>query len=113
MPRSLKIATICLHLSAVLYLLLGVYLLVTPSFGTFTSVFLGIFSVILAILVEVIVKGLNSVKRWAWIAALILFCLYVPSLFILLGILGLVDLLRAETRANFFPGTGKAKQPAE
>lgn len=118
MPRSLKPALICLHISTALYVLVGIifaFLGVAGLFGVappsqdpvekymlWGFLFLFVFiSLGMAIFIEIVCKHLKQGKYWAWIAALILFGLYVPSLFIVLGIVGLLSLLKPETRAFF------------
>ncbi len=116
-PKGLWTAIVCLRISEVLYILLA---LLFGTFGTMGDLFgekptsqgeyfyiLGftIFFVFLslgmAVFIEVVCRHLKQGKYWAWIAGLILCGIYVPSLFIVLGIIGLIGLLKPETRKYF------------
>lgn len=55
----------------------------------------------LAFGVRAVVQALRMSKPWAWRAALLLCVLYLPTLFVPLGALGLFALLSAGTRARF------------
>ena len=106
MGHRIGMAIICLHLSALLYLLAGVALLLVSSVDEFGMRFSGgvIFLLIclaLMIGIEIIVYGLKHRKFWAWIAGLCAFGLYLPSLFFPLGALGLWGLLDAGSRREF------------
>ena len=54
--------------------------------------------------IEIVALGLNRRKFWAWIAGLCIFGMYVPSLFLPLGALGLWALLDHGSRAEFGMG---------
>jgi hypothetical protein len=107
MKHKLVLATVCLHTSAILYLGLGAGLLVAISglasgpFERAALVFLGSFCIVLALAVEVIAYGVARRWLWAWIVGVCVFCLYVPSIFMPLGILGLWGLLHPDSRALF------------
>jgi hypothetical protein len=58
--------------------------------------------------IEIVAIGLNRRKFWAWIAGLCIFGMYVPSLFLPLGALGLWGLLDPGSRAEFGMGSVKA-----
>jgi len=105
-------ASFALHASAVLYgLVAAVIALVplgwdpaaTPEYALRAGVLWGLagFTVGLAIFVEVIVAGLKRRRRWALVAANVMFVLYVFSAFLPLGVLGLIGTLSAGTRAQF------------
>ena len=51
--------------------------------------------------VEFVPVGLRRRRFWAWVVALCIFGLYVPSLFLPLGALGLWGLLDPGSRAEF------------
>jgi len=111
------LAIVCLHISAVAYVLFGVFLLLLPrlietseSYGSGLAVFMLLFCLALAAGVEVLVVGLKKRRFWAWIVGIIVSGTYVPSLFLPLGALGLWGLLAAGSRKSFgvgaSPGTG-------
>jgi hypothetical protein len=119
MPGRLNITIVCLHISAALYVLLGIGFGIFFAFvstqsissdpsltsvqplGIFLGVFTLIFSLLLAVGVEVIVWGLRKLKYWAWIAGIVVCALYITSAFVVLGALGLWGLLDSETQAAF------------
>lgn len=114
-PRELRKTVIVFHISSALYFLLGLIFLAVPlivymttnKWGTndvITAVFLAIFVVVsfaCGIFVEIVISQLKKGKRWAWIAGLIIAALYVTSLFLPLGVIGLVGLLNARTMSAF------------
>ncbi len=78
----------------------------TPEDRVFASVmgiFLSVFCILLAVGIEFVISGLKKRRYWAWLAALIACCLYLPSLFFVLGGLGLWGLIDPDTRAAFPP----------
>jgi hypothetical protein len=108
-------AVVCLHISAFLYLLIGVgFLLVFIKaeedaellvFGGGTL----IFCLALVVGIEVVVYGLKRRKYWAWIAALCIFGAYALSIFLPLGAFGLWGLLDSGTQKEF--GLNLSKRP--
>jgi hypothetical protein len=48
-----------------------------------------------------IINGLYKKKRWAWIAALILACVYFTSIFLPLGAIALIGLLNSDVTSEF------------
>lgn len=110
MRHRIGMAIICLHISAVLYLIFGMlafFLFMNddqtglgPAFGTVMLVF----SLGLIVGIEVVVFGLRKRKFWAWIAGLCIFAIYAPSLYFPLGLLGLWGLLDEGSRAEFGVG---------
>lgn len=121
MPGRLSITVVCLHISAALYVLLGIgfafflgfysfsqFALADPSVssvsqfgGIFLSVLIFVLFLLLAVGVEVVVWGLRKLKYWAWIVGIVICALYVTSAFVILGALGLWGLLDSETQAAF------------
>lgn len=103
-------AVVCLHISAGLYLLLG--LLAVPLFvaddpdGIGRPFAVGLFVCCLALIagIEFVAYGLSRRKFWAWVAGVCIFAIYAPSLFFPLGALGLWGLLDAGSRAEFGVG---------
>lgn len=114
MTHRLTMANTCLHISAALYLALGFGMgpLLTwldegeGELPAFLGTFLLVFCLILAGGIEVVAHGIRRRKFWAWVAGLCIFGLYLPSLFLPLGALGLWGLLDAGSRAEF--GVGPA-----
>jgi hypothetical protein len=110
-PHRIGLAITCLHISAVLYAVLAVVFLILFSsiedttVGLVFGLFMAAFSIGIAVGLEFVVGGLRERKFWAWVAGLCVFGLFTPSLFFLLGILGLWGLLDADSRAEFGVGT--------
>jgi hypothetical protein len=123
MKNRVAIALVCLHISAVIYLILGLGCLVLFRVTGFYQedgdrVLAVVFAVVmltvcvaLAIGIEAVAFGLRRRKFWAWVAGLCIFGLYVPSLFLPLGALGLWGLLDPGSRAAF--GIGGFGSPLE
>ncbi len=117
LPQALKNALICLRISEGLYLLLAILFGVLGTSGVlfgekptsqgeyFYILGFTIFFVFLClgmvIFIEMVCRHLKQGKYWAWIAGLILFGIYIPSLFFILGIIGLIALLKPESKAFF------------
>ena len=62
------------------------------------------FCLALAVGIEFVAAGLRRRRFWAWVAALCIFGIYLPSLFLPLGALGLWGLLDLGSRAEFGMG---------
>lgn len=127
MPGRLGITIVCLHISAALYVLLGIgfalfigfftsseYMMSDPSAtaGTqFAAVFVGVvifaLFLLLAVGVEVVVWGLKKLRYWAWIVGIVVCALYITSAFVILGGLGLWGLLDSDTQAAFRAARGQ------
>ncbi len=118
MNPELKKTIICLRISSIIYFLLGfafLFFFVTLSheifpevnantaklIGVFTALVSFIFTVGIGIFVEIVIHGLKKTKYWSWIAAIILTATYIPSLFIILGIIGILGLLNKSVVADF------------
>jgi hypothetical protein len=102
--HRITMAIVCLHISAVLYLGLALLALWFPHLDTPVRALLLIVCLGLVVVIEVIVWGLHKRYYWAWIAGLCLFAIYAPSLFFILGGLGLWGLLDPGSRAQFGVG---------
>lgn len=118
--HKIGLATVCLHISAVLYVIIG--LLLFPLFMSEDETGLGLpFAVVMLLLclalasgIEFVVYGLNRRKFWAWVAGLCIFGLYASSLFLPLGALGLWGLLDSGSRAEFGVGnSGSRAEPSD
>ena len=118
-PHRITMALICLHLSAVLYVLIG--------FGLFALVanledaergdlatlgFVAVFSFGMVVPIEVVAYGLVKRKYWAWVAGLVIFGTYATSCFLPLGGLGLWGLLDPGSREEFGVGNQGTRGPA-
>lgn len=109
---NLKSSIICLHISAVLYVLVGGGILYVSIFVIgfdammlmMQKILFGIEIItcfVLAGFIEIVVRGLKRHKYWAWIASIIIFGIYIPSIFIVLGIIGLIGILKQDTKKIF------------
>ena len=103
MNPKLNKTIIILHISAVIYFLLGIaFLTILPKYVYIAGAsFVALFSIGIGVFVEIVVNGLKNNKFWAWVAGLIICGLYVPSFFIILGIIGLIGLLDKDVRKDF------------
>lgn len=109
MGHKIRLAIVCLHISAGLYLLVGPLLfLLLEGDDTKLRLAIGagmfIFCLILVAGIELVVYGLLRRKFWAWVAGLCIFGLYLPSLFLPLGALGFWGLLDSGSRREFGVG---------
>lgn len=100
MPDRTAVAAICLHISAVVYVILAV-LLLGLSFESDSGLefFLAVASIGLVVGVEAVARALQRRRFWGWVAGLCVFAVYVPSLFLPLGAVGLWALLAPGSRA--------------
>ena len=108
MKDRVRMATTCLQISAAVYAVFGLLCLAalaTPSIrsemGADLILAVFIISVVLIVVIEVVASGLHRRRFWAWVAALCLFAMYLPSLFLPLGALGLWGLLSPGSRVTF------------
>src|SRR3989338_8246772 len=92
MNQKLNKTIIVLHISAVIYLLAGVMLLIfsfflpsvldeEPFFKT-TFVLSAVLSIAFGIFVEIVIKSLKKHKFWAWITGIFFVGLYIQIFFI-------------------------------
>lgn len=115
--HKIGLATISLHISAALYVIVG--LLLFPLFMSDDETGLGLsFAIVMLLLclalasgIEFVVFGLHRRKFWAWVVGLCIFGIYTPSLFLPLGALGLWGLLDSGSREEF--GVGSSHNSAE
>jgi hypothetical protein len=116
-PR-IRLTIIALRISEVIYFLVALcspflftaYTEGQDQIGLITGICTAIFGIGLVVFIELVIRNLKQQKFWAWVAALCLSGLYVPSAFLPLGIMGLIGLLDPETRAAF--GVGPSPQTA-
>ncbi|MBN1460341.1 MAG: hypothetical protein JXA57_12455 [Armatimonadetes bacterium] len=110
MNDRLSTAITCLRISTVLYVFVAIivaFLLLEGSEGAAAStadnsipIFLIVACLGLAIVPEVAIVGIKRRRFWGWALALIIFGLYIPSLFLPLGVIGLKALLDSASRAE-------------
>jgi len=106
--------TVCFHISAVLYVLFGIlafamfaFLMpsIEPDFPSDVGWIFGILMLLLCILlaigIEVVTWGLRNLQYWAWVTGIVISAIYIPSIFLVFGILGLIGLLNSDTQAAF------------
>src|SRR5713101_6732144 len=107
MKHKLFLASLSLHISALLYFAIAVGCLVAARQMELSSsqraflAFLGGACALLALGVEFVAYGVHRRRYWAWITGLCVFGLYVPSLFLPLGLLGLWGLLDRGSQEAF------------
>lgn len=127
MHSSLRLAIISLRISAIIYGVIGVGLLLSPllflalyiftnelpedleDLGpvggmlaiTVLSWFVALWAIGPAIFIEFVIRGLKRTQYWAWIAGIIISGIYLPSGFIIFGVLGLAGLLNQEVSQQF------------
>ncbi len=110
-PATLRKTFIALHISAVVYFLLGLGALSMFPLSIFLDMAMGIgelviimgiggFSVLLGVGVELVILHLKRGKNWAWVTAICLTGIYIPSLFLPLGIVALIGLLDPQSKAH-------------
>lgn len=58
----------------------------------------------LGIVAEIVTIGMHLRHKWAWFAGLVMFALYLPSLFMPIGALGMYGLLMTGSRRDFGMG---------
>jgi hypothetical protein len=92
----LKIASI---ITAIAIVIIFFMLLFSGSAGgAFMILFLGAG---LVCWYEVTSKGLLKCEKWAYTSAFIIFALFIPSVFFILGILGINELTKEDTKSMF------------
>lgn len=110
-PARLRLATIGLRLSQIIYFLLllcsPIVLLILPNLDeekwvVFLSLFCAGGTALGCVIgLEVVLRGLAQKKYWAWVAALCVAGLYIPSIFLPFGVMVLVGLLDRQVQAEF------------
>jgi hypothetical protein len=88
LPPRLRMTIICLRISTVIYVLLGVAAVVFIPERIIGIIMLFV-SLACAAGVELVIYGLKNYRHWGWIAGLIVCILYIPSVFVILGGLGM------------------------
>ena len=118
--HKIGLATVSLHISAALYVIVGLLLFALfmsddeRGLGLPFAVVILLLCIALATGIEFVVYGLHRRKFWAWVTGLCIFGLYVPSLFLPLGALGLWGLLDSLSRTEFGVGdNGSRAEPRD
>jgi hypothetical protein len=105
--HRIGMAIACLHISAVLYLVVGLamfpLLAGEDELDSATAIATACFLLCLMMIVgvEFTVYCLRRRRFWAWVAGICIFGMYLPSLFLPLGALGLWGLLHEGSRRQF------------
>ena len=109
--HSIKATTISLRISSVLFLILGIffvpiflffdYFFIDDFMFSFWTYFLLILILGMIVFIEVVIASLKKQKKWSWFAALVICGIYIPSAFIILGIIGILPLLKEEVKNDF------------
>lgn len=98
----MKPALLSLRIITVLNTIISIILILASVLRDDPIVFgLGVFIGVFSMLYHLIHRGLVAKKYWAWVAGIIVSGMYTFSLFFPLGIMGLVGLLKRETRQDF------------
>ncbi len=110
MSSRVRIAVVSMHISAAGFLLAALVMVElaaraleqpgADSGSDFVPV-LALAMAAMAGLAEVVAFGLRGRKSWAWLAGLILFGLYVPTVFLPIGVAGLWALLPVASQQEF------------
>jgi hypothetical protein len=112
--KHIKLSYWALHLSAVVYFLIGAGVLfyinvhlndilrevMFPYVGLWNCATV-VFFLLLCSMSELVVWGLKRKKFWAWVTGVILFGTFLFSAFLPLGVMGLIGLLERKTRIYF------------
>ena len=114
-----RLTILAFRISEGLYVLIGLCLpILTISFQevreqypVWISVCTGLLGFGFAVFTEIVVRALNRRKFWAWVAGLCISGVYVPSLFLPLGVMGLMGLLDPASRAAFGVGPKPTSHP--
>ena len=111
MNQELKKTVVCFHIIAGIYALLavgflGLYVLFSVAGGvgansSSISFIAAIMSLGIVVFVEWVVRGLKERKYWAWISGIVISAICIPSILIVLGIIGLIGLADENTRRAF------------
>jgi hypothetical protein len=119
MSNRIGVAAICLHISSITYVIVGLALLgyflwpqptgMPPEAGVACCIFCLLF----ASGIEVVARALLRRKYWAWVAGMCIFTFYIPTVFLPLGTVGLWALLAPATRAlvGVGPLTSVSRRP--
>ena len=106
--KSIKPTILCLRISSIIYfliavlsILVGFYFMEDDLLLKLTFITLFLISIFLCVFIEIVINGLKKRKKWTWFASLILCGIYIPSAFIILGIVGIIPLFDSNIRKEF------------
>lgn len=116
MKSRVNLAVVAIRISTILYYLLIVgcivFALFLPPEEEFAARIMpwivAALIIPFVIFLEILIVHLKRRKYWAWIGGLIIGAMYAPSLFLPLGIMILIGLLSADSRAEFGVDTKNA-----
>lgn len=119
MKSKVHLAILAIRISTVIYALLALVFVVltfvlptdTDGWSPFMGYFMAAILVPFIVFLEILITALRKRRFWAWIAGLIVASMYVPSLFLPLGIMLFIGLLSNESRSEFGVGN-KTTSPA-
>lgn len=104
----IKPTIVCLRISSIIYILLGLVMIPFGFFAFSVDFFSGFilllfcpFSIGIGVFIEIVIAGLKKKKKWTWMAALILCIMYIPSAFVILGVIGIIPLFKDEVKKDF------------
>jgi membrane protease YdiL (CAAX protease family) len=97
---GIKSSIICLHLLSIINFL-PILALKYLGYSKLLLLIGGIYSLILFIAVQVIIRGLKKEKYWSWVAGIIILALHLNSLYIIICVIGLIGMFNKETRALY------------
>ncbi len=124
MPKKLQYVTIPLRISSVIYGALALIFTWLMFFapmndGTadtlvivFSSLLMILVSVGLVVFIELVIRALRRGAYWSWIAGICLTGVYLPSLFLPLGVFMLVGLLDDDTKEHCRKNKGDSEETA-
>ena len=120
MTDRIGVAAICLHISSAVYVIAGVAFVGCSLLPTQTTrvpagagLAGGVLCLAFAAGVEMAAWGLGRRRYWGWVAGVCILTLYIPTVFLPLGAVGLWALLTPATRALFGVGplTSVSRRP--
>ena len=105
MSSKLNLAILGLRISAILYYVIILACLISTIYLSGAKlvlpIFVALFTLPFVVFLELLMLHLRRRRYWAWIAGLVVGGLYVPSLFLPLGVMIFVGLLSDSTRKEF------------
>jgi chromate transport protein ChrA len=120
MTDRIGVAAICLHITSAIYLIAGLAFLgysLAPAQPTRSPSGLGLAGCVLLLAfaagIEMVARGLRRRMYWGWVAGVCILTLYIPTVFLPFGAVGLWALLTPATRALFGVGplTSVSRRP--
>ncbi len=104
----IKTSIVCLRIASVIYFIIAAFSLISlgliseiSDVAIITASAIFTFGFGIGLFLEIIIRDLKHQRYWAWVAGIIVFGMFIPSLFFILGILGLINLLKPEVSKAF------------